>query len=341
VAWRFPNVMPVPGDVLHPNHWNSNIDAFSSEMNGFIDRDNLGSDVIDRVMVTNNTFAKVFTDFTSDSDAVYLKRPDDGFSVNTSTTSWHSTGINEEEPVLPKVTFTADTDGWVVCDFDGGYHWLNPYDPIGGCSPFFAYNDTDVVFARVESTSSEYTRMPGAATWGDVLGDLGVGKVPIERARDYWMDSWVDNWAPGAIAPTWSATGTVPYYVAVGGEVEGRYVAFGKTLTPSDRDSISFRMLVDGITVAETGWLSIGLFKNGFYLTGVAPVSAGVHEVTTQVRVAHVRQMEATAGALGDSGAAFKLTKVSAVSHGAERVPGADAEVLVRARNLNVVFRKR
>jgi hypothetical protein len=80
---------------------------------------------------------------------------------------------------------------------------------------------------------------------------------------------------------------------------------------------------------------------NGIYLTGVAPVSAGVHDITTQVRVAHVKQMNATSGALGDAEAAAKLTKVNPISFGAARIPDSDAQVQVRARSLNVIFRKR
>jgi hypothetical protein len=354
VAWRFPKVLPVSGDVLHPDHWNSNIDAYSSEMNGFLDRDNIGRKVINGSMIAKNSLVQVFSDFVDDTTVLGRNEMENAFSANTQTTAWHSASLNVDadgnEYVLPNVTINADTDGWVVCDFNAAYKWLSPSDPYGGCTAFFNETNTNKVFFRIDTPFTEhgipYYRMPSAAPWGD--RDL---PATVDSGRSEWVDVYCSNgdtygWKNGATDPSWIFSPTFGSYLACSapshnGYVEGKYVASGVTLVPRDRDSVSFRVLVDGITVAETGWLSIGLFMNGIYLTGVAPISAGIHRVTTQIRVAHVRQMEPTQTALGDSGSWYKLTKVKAISHDAPRSPGVEAKVNVRARNLNVIFRKR
>ena len=341
MAWRFPKVLPISGDMLHPSHWNDNIDVYGGEVNGFIDRDNLSDGCVQKSMIVNNAFVDVFTSEYSD-DALVTREPGNDFDINMNTTAWQTEDIGSDRDKMPSVTVDVETDGWVICDFHASYEWLSPKDPNGGSQAFFPYDHTSDVF--------------GYRSGAPVLHeDLPHGRdTPSPVVKDYEEDIW-EPWQPFATDPLWRPAGPVSSapgstspspapsdsYVASGDGifVKANEINTGLTQGPVDRESIAFRILVDGITVAETGWMSIGMYKNGAYLTGVAPVSAGIHTITTQVRVARIQKMNATSGGgLADSGGGVP---VSVISFSEPRVPGEDAKGRVRSRSLNVVLRKR
>ena len=56
-------------------------------------------------------------------------------------------------------------------------------------------------------------------------------------------------------------------------------------IVPSGRECIAYRLLVDGVTVAESGWTSFTRPRDSVYLCGATPVAAGLHAVEAQVRV--------------------------------------------------------
>jgi len=328
MAWRFPKVLPISGDMLHPSHWNDNIDVYGGEVNGFIDRDNLSDGCVQKSMIVNNAFVDVFTSVYSD-DVPVNREPGNDFDINMNTTAWQTEDIGSDRDKMPSVTIDVETDGWVICDFHASYEWLSPKDPNGGSQAFFPYESHEDVF------------------W------YGVGvPVPVRHERftggEDTPNSVVEDYEEDIVGP-WESQGTDPVwrerpdgsYAASGDgvRVEARYINTGLIQGPVDRESIAFRILVDGITVSETGWMSIGMYKNGAYLTGVAPVSAGIHTITTQVRVARIQKMNATSGGgLADSGGGVP---VSVISFSEPRVPGEDAKGRVRSRSLNVVLRKR
>ena len=331
MAWRFPSVLPVSGDVLHPGHWNSNIDVYSSELNGFLDRDNLEPEVVEKGMVQNNAFVKVFSSTFAD-DAGARAEPADDFDINMKTTAWHDKDISPTPDDMPFVEFTADTDGWVHCDFHASYQWTSPSDPNGGSQAWFRYNESNAVFWK--SSASKVTPIRIEAIPG------GLSYLTPDAVKDDWKKTVVEPWDINAAYVVWHAVhedlGFLP--AADGLQIAGKYFNGGFAQEPADKDSVAFRVLVDGVTVAETGWMSIGLYRNGVYLTGVAPVSAGQHTIRTQVRSARVSKMEATSGGLAGAG---DLTLVTPVAFSTARVPNTGGRVRVRGRGLNVTFRKR
>ena len=329
MAWRFPSVLPVSGDVLHPGHWNSNIDVYSSELNGFLDRDNLEPEVVKKGMVRSNSFVKVFSSTFAD-DASARAAPADDFDINMKTTAWHDKDTSPTPDDMPFVEFTADTDGWVQCDFHASYQWTSPSDPNGGSQAWFRYNEGNAVFY-----SSTVGVVP--VLIDDIPGGL-AGTTP-ESVKDDWKARVVDEWSPNGANPVWrGAEGGIFTSAGLGIQISGKNFNGGFAQEPADKDSVAFRVLVDGVTVAETGWMSIGLYRNGAYLTGVAPVSAGQHTIRTQVRSARVSKMEATSGGLAGAG---DLTLVTPVAFSTARVPNTGGHVRVRGRGLNVTFRKR
>ncbi len=329
MAWRFPKVLPVSGDMLHPDHWNENIDVYAGEMNGFIDRDNLSAGSVEKGMIVHNAFVDVFTS-EYDDEVPINREPGGDFDINMNTTAWQTEDIGPDRDKMPSLSIDVETDGWVICDFHASYEWLAPKDPNGGSQAFFPYDSNEpVLYYSVADTVPV-----------EVDEFLGGEDLPAPVEDDYEEDI-AEPWRSRGVEPVWmpSSTSSGNYTPAEGVTVKGKFINTGLTQKPIDRESIAFRILVDGITVAETGWMSIGMYKNGAYLTGVAPVSAGVHTITTQVRVARIQKMNATSGGgLADSGGGVP---VSVVSFSEPRVPGEDAKGRVRARSLNVILRKR
>lgn len=355
MAWRFPVVLPISGDVLHPSHWNSNIDVYSSELNGFVDGDNIESDSISSSMTNRNAFVAVYSS-TFDDEATAGGEPVDDFDVNMKTTAWHDKDVSETPDKMPSVEFTADTDGWVQCDFHAGYEWKVPSDPSGGSQAWFAYGEDTSIWWHSDG-------VPPDPFSPKLFADMGFAP-DSDAARDDW-DAFAKKWRDRACDPLWIFPPAVPYtspaadpspgdadeapvdghglyYSACElnekGGFQGRFFNGGLVEDPSDSDAIAFRMLVDGITVAETGWMSIGLFRNGTSLTGVAPVSAGEHTVQTQVRAARIGKMQTTTDGLRSAG---ELTLVNPVAHSVARTPNTGGSVRVRGRGLTVIFRKR
>ena len=105
MAWRFPDVLPVDGDVLHVSHWNDNIDVYSSELNGFLDRDNLRKDIIKRSMVRRNAFGKVFYNADADTEGPSPEDPENDFDIPMRTTAWSSFDGSETIDKMPSVEF--------------------------------------------------------------------------------------------------------------------------------------------------------------------------------------------------------------------------------------------
>lgn len=327
MAWRFPDVLPVSGDILHTSHWNNNIDAFSSELNGFLDRDNIKTDSIKKGMVKHNAFVKVFFSAHADTKGPNENVPND-FDIPMRTTAWSSVDTSTDGDEMPGVSFEADTDGWVECDFHASYQWTEPADPSGGSQAWFKYDDDSDVFYA--SSSGDITPKKHTA--------IGAGARTPDGVEEDWKDEFQQEWSTNATDPVWSKSGPYWYASADGVAVKAYHFNGGLIESPNDKDSVAFRVLVDGIVVAETGWLSIGLYRNGVYLTGVAPISAGKHTIKTEVRAARVEKMFATSGALADAGS---LTVVEPVSMTAARVPGTGSRCSVRARALTVIYRKR
>jgi len=328
VAWRFPKVLPISGDMLHPSHWNDNIDSYAGEINGFIDRDNLSSGCIQNSMIANNAFVDVFTSEYNDDVPIH-REPGNDFDINMNTTAWQAEDCGPDKDKMPSLTIDVETDGWVICDFHASYEWLSPKDPPGGSQAYFPQTCREFIFWY--SHGSPYTPVLHEDLPGGSATPAGVVREYAEDLRGPWENNATD--------PVWMDDGG-GHYIGAGDKVQVRAneINAGYVQNPVDRESIAFRVLVDGITVAETGWMSIGMYRNGAYLTGVAPVSAGIHTITTQVRVARIKKMTATSGGgLADGGG----VPVSVISFSETRVPGEDAKGRVRSRALNVVLRKR
>ena len=59
MAWKFVQEFSQDGDVVEPSEWRINNNEMFSELNGFLDSDNIGRQVINNSMVARNAFTEV------------------------------------------------------------------------------------------------------------------------------------------------------------------------------------------------------------------------------------------------------------------------------------------
>tara|TARA_R100001594_G_scaffold76707_2_gene111365 strand:- start:2 stop:925 length:924 start_codon:yes stop_codon:yes gene_type:complete len=143
MAWKFKQEYVKDGDVVEPSEWRINVNESLSEINGFLDSDNLAEGSIEADMIKRNTFTDVFSSNVNPNMSFLFVHDKSGWQrtatkhqskdFNSSammTTPSEDYGFTvktvvgyEEEAQLPNVTFTPDTDGLLICEFNGWVHW--------------------------------------------------------------------------------------------------------------------------------------------------------------------------------------------------------------------------
>lgn len=150
----------------------------------------------------------------------------------------------------------------------------------------FARNDiaqteiTANAFTEVESfpSTTSFTPDQSTLTWQGGAGNnaSGVFQSEITCSVDCLLVCEVNltwTWANGG---TWSKAGTGP-------------TASPWTLSTFATDCIQFRVVVDGVEVARSGFFDDTHQKYGTYLVGATVVTAGVHIVSVECAVGRRR----------------------------------------------------
>lgn len=175
MALRWNQTFPESGDVLNPSDWNLTHVEYAHEMNGYLDRDNFPVGVLNETRIV----ARAGSDLLSDPQTTSL-------TTGSNNPDWQDgDGTN----YVGRVTFTAEEDCLLDCDFGGTWNWDTSGHPAG------------------------YSIL--AATYSIV-------------------------------------------------------------------NAIRFRIVVDGYTVAESGFDEEGRDRHHTWITGCIPIQAGQHEVKVQ-----------------------------------------------------------
>ena len=153
MAWKFIQEFSQDGDVVEPSEWRININEMLSELNGFLDSDNLGRNTIDKSMVKRNTFTQVYSNdlnptysYVFDHEASgwmdfasAIQEGDNDLNMNISPASLDAyrketpdgtkdsylSLLDSQVERLPSVTFDADQDGLLICEFSGWVDWMH------------------------------------------------------------------------------------------------------------------------------------------------------------------------------------------------------------------------
>jgi len=352
MAIRYPKVHVATEEIVHPNDWNNNLGEFVNEINGNLDSDNF-NDAIPEAAFKSKSFTEVFYNRSNTTNVV----------LNTGTLAWQDRDSNSN--LMPVVTFDAETDGLILVEGNARVQWRGNGIPNGdsilsadGDDPRYEtlFDDYLLIQYPFAHTGGSTATQTGFWEWG---GGIADGDLPsggwVGCIRDEGVNSW-DNRYRG----TSLKKGNFP---------AGRWIN-----RPIDFYGIKFRLLVNGEAVSETGWLYNGNYRNGTFLCGAAPVSAGRNRVVMEARIATLHDLKPHPAGVGskhrqDSSGDIKYirgkfvstTNTSTVS--AETpLPGLSAletgsisigkngetlrfkegiDVFVADRNMTVTFRKR
>jgi len=149
MAWKFVQEFSQDGDVVEPSEWRINNNEMFSELNGFLDSDNIGRQVINNSMVARNAFTEVIGSDLSPSRSYVFAHEESGWITHGSSVSEPSSnmrdmaihpgsldasGLTKDNYLqaldnryekLPSVTFKPDQDGLLICEFSGWASWMN------------------------------------------------------------------------------------------------------------------------------------------------------------------------------------------------------------------------
>ena len=144
MAWKFKQELVRDGDVVEPSEFRININEYSSEINGYLDSDNIKKESISHSDLKRGTFTEVIGMNTNLNQSYifnheksgWQKEAFSGFDGQTGSTLFNDEPLSVSlmsvkpyeagaaESSLPKVEFTTDQDGLAICEFSGWVQWL-------------------------------------------------------------------------------------------------------------------------------------------------------------------------------------------------------------------------
>ena len=155
MAWKYKQEYVKDGDVVEPSEWRININEMYSELNGFLDSDNIERSSIANSRIKRGAFTKVFSNDLNTKSYIFNHQQSGWqtsaptiYNTDTNNVTAHPyptyrerfSDTDEEylerldsgQEMLPLVTFDADHDGLLICEFSGFIGWLpqstNPDD---------------------------------------------------------------------------------------------------------------------------------------------------------------------------------------------------------------------
>ena len=156
MSWKYRQEYVRDGDVVEPSDWRININETVSEINGFLDADNIGRDAIDVDRIKRGAFTEVHTNF-QQSLCYVFNHTQSGWIRETETTvnidigdatfgvpdepalspAYKGLGVPAYEPDggepsgtslpvrrLPSVNLEPNEDGLLIVEFSGTVNWL-------------------------------------------------------------------------------------------------------------------------------------------------------------------------------------------------------------------------
>lgn len=141
MAWKFRQEHVKDGDVIEPSEFRINTNEFVSEINGFLDSDNLGREAINGELVERGSFVEVIGQEQNCGfsylfnhqlghwqNTAFLIRNRDFSSTESMAIDPHLDGtvfsdLPSERERLPRSRFNASHDGLAICEFSGFCQW--------------------------------------------------------------------------------------------------------------------------------------------------------------------------------------------------------------------------
>ena len=165
MAWKYRQEYVKDGDVVEPSDFRINVNEFASEINGFLDSDNIGRESISSAKIKRETFTEVYSNDLSSRFSYIFRHDTSGWQKDAlatvtldvtlsptaplnpaATTFYEESDLSVEKTKLPSVTFKPSQDGLLICEFSGFVDWL-PY----------GLNDSDDKPQKIFEPKMEYS----------------------------------------------------------------------------------------------------------------------------------------------------------------------------------------
>ena len=318
MAWKKRKRKVLDGEVVEPSPWRISQNELSSEVNGFLDNDNMREHHLESKHVKRDTFTKLLINHKFSQYAYIFSHEQGGWTnvadwlgTESSTTKWD--GVSREEltrmiaeesydsfggetRVVPSLKPDAggklasrETFGTTLPDnYPLIKHRHQESQPTGDYSvyqqPYGFDATTRLPFYRfnAEVDSMLITELSATFSWLVRLGSL-------YSTTQFYQNAWYHRRLGGGFSgedTEW--TGKRRFYWN-GGNAYHHETSKGKRRNTDVWILCSqMRITVDGDVIAETGWLGPELEHHPVYLTGATPISAGEHVVQAEVRFAWV-----------------------------------------------------
>ena len=144
MAWRFPQEYVRDGDVIEPSDWRSNLNEVLSEINGYLDRDNIQQKLLQPRSFERETFTAVRSNIPSSMSSYVFNMNKDGWikkstKITDTQSLFEFVADIEEHPYyknpdvkppsdygegfLPQVILNPDSSGLLIAEFSGTVNW--------------------------------------------------------------------------------------------------------------------------------------------------------------------------------------------------------------------------
>ena len=176
MAWKYKQEHVKDGDVVEPSEWRINVNETLSEVNGYLDSDNIAEGSIGSDLIRRKTFTDVFSSSVNPNRSYIFNHEGSGWQRRT--LSWQSeeykalgssqnpgelgpvdgksyaigkSPIDDrydvvENDQLPHITFTPDSDGLLICELNG-FVWWSGYST----HPDFLHNNKHYDRTRLDN----------------------------------------------------------------------------------------------------------------------------------------------------------------------------------------------
>jgi len=275
MTWRKRQEHMMDEDIVEPSEWRINMNEFGSELNGFLDNDNVFEHSLDATEVKRDTFTRVLINqkfsqygylfshlqsgWTNRSDFLVFEGPG---------TKWQ--GIKSFRNRIGRKSFVSPPTSGSDGDFDS---WATIEEKAR--SPILArkskQSETYSTQLPFQTFSTETDALVIVDFHGTVSWQVGTGSM--NNPDDFW-DDWHNS--------LHGAGGGTEYKYTTNGYAFYRPRGYYYRYRASSVLCSMWRLVVDGMIVAETGPLGSEYRHHPIYLSGAIPVSSGTHRVELQ-----------------------------------------------------------
>jgi len=275
MTWRKRQEHMMDEDIVEPSEWRINMNEFGSELNGFLDNDNILEHSLDAREVKRDTFTKVLINQQFSQYGYLFSHLQSGWTnradflvEEAGDTVWE--GIKNKRGKIGHKSFASGPTSGSDGDFEG---WATIEEKAH--SPILARKSKQSTKYSTQLPFQTFSTETDALVIVDFHGTVSwqTGTGSLNNDEDFWNDWHYDLHGTGGGTEHKYTTSGYAFY-----RPRGYYYRYRASSVLCSM----WRVVVDGMIVAETGPLGSEYRHHPIYLSGAIPVSSGTHRVELQ-----------------------------------------------------------